>query len=252
MEKDFLLLHLDHLLIEYEKDEISQDSLNSYSDIFLEKYPNSSFYSLVKEHIRFVVKPSDWGFAFEFFTGYGVFTDQLYENFDNNVPFGIAFDVQYKNYVLYLRNYIGFGKTSRDIDFNGSTWNSGDQTRIFLPEASLGFELINNNLLKFTPFVGISSTNVAPTEYDIERNEEYENVGLDFTTTYSMGLNLDLKMRKSSSGIVARNESGEWIIRLRYSFNQPQFEKSYTGFSGNIHYITIGFTGFARRLKRSE
>lgn len=249
-EKDFLYLLFEDLLFDFQNQNFDQDSLNRYSNQYLVKYPDSPFNSFIKEFIRVEFEPSYWGFGFEFFSGYGIFTDQLQTNFANHVPIGIAFDVQYKSVVLYLRNYIGLGRTSMPIDFGGTTWRDNAQTRIFLPEASIGYELVSTDYFKFTPFVGISATDISPTEYDLDRYEEYENVGLDFTTTYSFGLNLDIKLKTSSSGILARNEDGSWNIRLRYSFNQPQFANSYPDFTGNFHYLTVGISGFARKLKR--
>ncbi|MEM6642344.1 MAG: hypothetical protein AAF616_05150 [Bacteroidota bacterium] len=246
-QKDFLALNLDYLL--YSGD--NQEQLNSSANSFLKNHPNSEYEDYIREYVRYEFKPSKWGFSFEFFSGYGVFTEDLSRDFTNNVPIGIAFDVFYKKYVLFLRNYIGFSRTTNAIEFDGGTWQEDAQVRVFLPEASVGYTLVDSKRIKFMPFVGISSTSVSPTEYDRNRIEEYDKVGLDFTTTYSFGLNMDLVLGKSGSvPIISWNEEAYWFIRLRYSYNQPQFNKKYEGFEGNFHYITFGFGGFGRKLKR--
>lgn len=249
--KDFLVLNFEFLTIENDYNENVQDRLNSLSNDFLNNYPESQFSKYVREYIRLEFKPSKWGFAFEFFSGYGIFTDNLSNDFTNNVPIGIAFDVFYKKYVLFLRNYIGFSRTTNPIEFDEGTWRDDAQVRVFLPEASIGYLLLDSKRLKLMPFAGISSTSISPTEYDLNRIEEYDNVGLDFTTTYSYGINLDFVLRKSGRvPIISSNEQSNWFIRLRYSYNQPQFHKKYDRFDGGFHYITIGFGGFGRKLKR--
>lgn len=251
-EKEFLTLNLNYLLMEYDDPEITQDVLNAASNDYLSKYPASAYETFIREYIRYQVKPSRWGFAFEFFSGYGIFTDDLADHFKNNVPIGVAFDVSYKRWVLFLRDYIGFSHTSHALTFEGGTWLKDAQTRIFLPEATLGYVIRDLERIKVIPFAGIASTSITPTEHDIDKYAEYENVGLDFTTTFCYGINLDLKRGKPQTAIIAHNETAYWFIRLRYAYNQPQFTKKYDGYSGNMHYITLGFGGFGRRLKRDR
>lgn len=249
MEKVFYKLLLQYLL---GQEQASQEQLNKASNAFLNQFPSSPFESFTRKYIRHEVKPSNWGFGFEFFSGYGMFTGSLEDHFKDNVPVGVAFDVTYKNFALYLRDYIGFSKTKREIPFSSGTWRNNAQARVFLPEASLGYIILDRDRLSIAPFAGISSTDISPTFADEDKYPEYEDVGLGFTTTFTAGLNLDFKMAYSSSGIVSYNESGFWMIRVRYAFNAPQFDSKYSGFSGNMHYITIGIGGFAKRMRRVE
>lgn len=250
-KKEILTLNFVYLISESDSDGENQHRLNSLSNSFLDSYPDSNFEKYVREYIRYELRPSKWGFSFEFFSGFGIFTEELKNDFTNNIPIGVAFDIFYKNYILFLRNYIGFSKTTNEIAFDEGTWKDDAQVRVFLPEASVGYLLLDSKKVKFMPFVGISSTTVSPTEYDLKRFEEYDNVGLDFTTTYSYGINLDFVIGTSDGiPIVSRSEQSYWFIRLRYAYNQPQFQKKYDGFGGDFHYITLGFGGFGRKLKR--
>jgi len=249
-EKDFLILNFDFSLVDYDHKDITQDSLNLAANKFLLAYPNSKFEDFTRKYIRHEFKPSKWGYAFEFFSGYGTFTSNLGKNFKNNVPIGVAFDISYKNFILYLRGYIGFSKTTDSISFKKGTWRKGDQVRIFLPEASLGYVAFENKLFKMAPFVGISSTSVSPTDHDKDKIPEYKNVGLDFTTTYTFGFNIDFKLGKTNIPIASmKREESYWFIRIRYAYNKPQFDWKYSGFNGDFHYLTIGIGGFGRTIK---
>jgi hypothetical protein len=246
-EKSFLALNFDFLLLSYDNKGITQDTLNVFSKKYLQDYPNSNFDNYVRKYIRYEFEPSKWGLAFEFFSGYGVFTHNLKKCFKNNIPIGIAFDICYKKFILYLRNYIGFSKTKDSIQFKDGTWRKDAQVRVFLPEASLGYATIDNRFFKVAPFVGISSTDISPTDYDKKKYPEYENIELTFTTTYTLGLNLDFKLGSFKK---KKSEPSYGFVRVRYAYNKPQFNWKYNGFDGDFHYLTIGVGGFIRGIKR--
>lgn len=246
-DKNFLALNFDYLLFSYDNKEITQDSLNIFSNKYLQKFPHSNFDKYVRQYIRYEFVQSKWGLAFEFFSGYGIFTDNLEKKFKNNIPIGVAFDICYKNFALYLRDYIGFSRTKDSILFKDGTWRKDAQVRVFLPEASLGYTTIDSRLFKVAPFVGISSTDISPTDYDKKKYPEYENVELAFTTTYTFGLNLDFKLGKFKK---KKPEPSYGFVRVRFAYNKPQFNWKYNGFDGDFYYLTIGVGGLARGNKR--
>ncbi len=246
-EKKFLALNFDYLLVSYNNKEITQDTLNVFSNQYLKDYPHSNFDNYVRKYIRYEFVPSKWGLASEIFSGYGIFTDNLEKNFKNNVPFGVAFDISYKKFVLYLRDYIGFSSTKDSIQFKDGTRRKDAQVRVFLPEASLGYLIIDNRFFKVAPFVGISSTDISPTDYDKNKYPEYENIDLTYTTTYTLGLNLDFKLNFKNK---KSKQPSYGFIRVRYAYNKPQFNWKYNGFAGDFHYLTIGIGGFSRGSKK--
>ncbi len=244
-------MYLKYIITDELYTEINQDMLNSIADEFLSTYPNSEYEKIVRKHIRYKWSPSKWGFVAEFFTGYGIFTESLESNYTNNIPLGVAFDIYYKNFTLYLRDYIGFSKTKNDIPYDDGLWEKGSQVRVFLPEASLGYVILDNKLIKFAPFAGIASTHIAPTTHDTDNEPSLEKVALDFTTTYTIGFNIDIKLGRSKIPMVSYGpESSYWFLRLRYAFNFPQFENKFDDVNGNMHYLTIGLGGFGSKLKR--
>ena len=251
VEKDFLKMHLTYMLSGYGDTVITQDTLNLLADEYLSNYSDSIYNDFTRKYIRYKFIPSKWGFAFEFFSGYSVFTENLALNYRNNVPIGVAFDVSYKNFILYLRDYIGFSKIKIDRPYEGGIWEEGSQVRVFLPEASIGYAVMENNRLKIAPFAGIAATDISPTEYDLRKEPDLKEVGLVFTTTYTLGLNVDIKLGTNRIPMLGYGpEQNYGFIRLRYAYNSPKFDKKYNGFGGNMHYLTIGIGGFTRKTKR--
>ena len=252
-EKDFLVMHLFNCLITNDTKDITQDTLNVLADDFIQKYPNNEHIDIIRKYIRYKLIPSNWGYAFELFSGYGFFSGNLKNHYTNNVPMGVAFDIYYKNFVLYLRDYIGFSYTKHDFSKYGELWPENSQVRIYLPEASLGYVVHDSKHFKLAPFIGLSSTDIGPTEYDLEKVPNIKEYELEFSTTYSIGFNVDIKFGKPKMAMVSNDlEESNWFIRIRYGYNFPQFSKSYNGFDGDMQYITIGFGGFGRKLKRNN
>lgn len=248
--KDILKLRLQYLTSRRNPTATTQDSLNSSATKFLKSYPQSSFAPFVQRYIRYEFVHSKWGFTFEFFSGYGVLNKELESYFTNPVPIGIDFDIYYQKVALFLRDYIGFSKTKLDIPYTNGTWKKGSQVRVFLPEASLGYVALDNKIFKVTPFAGISGTDFSPTEYDIQNDHNLRKAEIEFTTTYTAGLNVDIKMGKTNSNMVSFREESYWFLRIRYGYNWPQFKNKYNRFDGTMQYITIGVGGFGRAIKR--
>ena len=250
MDKDFLSLHLKYTATAGHENQPDTDSLNTFANTFLAAYPNSKYEEFVRENIRFQLAPSKWGFTFEFFSGYGVLTGDLKKSFNNPIPLGIAFDIYYKNWVLYLRNYIGISKTKIDIPYSKGVWMKGLSANIFVPEASIGYVLLDNKKLKLAPFVGFGGTDITPTENEIKKDPDLKNAEFKMTKTYSVGFNTDIKFGRSKMSMLSYGrEESYGFLRLRYTYDIPRLEKRY-GLSGNMHNITVGIGGFGKRIKR--
>ncbi len=247
--KQMLSLNLDWLLLEKRKSIYAQDSLNDRADNFLETYTQSRFDNFTKKYIRYKQVPKNWGMTFEFFSGYSIYTGNLSDNYTNNVPVGVAFDICYKKWELYLRDYIGFNKTKKDFVYSLGTWEKGSATMVFLPEASLGYVAYSDNRFKLSPFAGIGSMDIGPSTNDTRETPELKEVSMEFTTTYIIGINFDIKFGSERTPKY-RPKTNYVFMRMRYGYSIPQFEKKYDGMSGNMHYITVGFGVMSRGIKR--
>jgi len=242
--KTIIQLNFESLIIENES---FQDTLNIQADRFLEAYPDTEYRDFTKKHIRFRLVPKNWGMAIEFFSGYGIFTGTLSNNYTNNVPLGVAFDICYKRFELYLRDYIGFNSTKKDFVYSTGVYEKGSSTIVFIPEASLGFVALDNDRFKLAPFAGIGGLYICPPFGKTDEEPELDEVSIS-AFTYNLGVSFDIKFGKK--GYLFCPKSSYRFLRVRYGYSIPNFAKKYDEISGGTHYITIGFGGFSRGLKR--
>lgn len=252
-DKDFHRLNLAHLLTgaPFRYHHYRPDSLLQQTTAFLQAHPGSHYETHIRRNLLREVVYSPWGFGIEFFSGYGFLTKDLKTHFKHAIPIGIAFDAGYKNWVLYLREYVGFGLLQDTLRFAAGDWNKRAQVRTWLPEASVGYAVVDSRRLKLAPFAGIASCSISPTQHDKDKKLVNEDVGLTFTTTYTAGVNLDFKMGNPDRYITG-TQAGKsyWFLRLRYTYNAPQFSKKYSGYNGNLHAVIVGIGGFGRIVKR--
>lgn len=255
MDKEFLGLNLRFLLSETNNEtnqEFAQDTLNRLSTSFLLTYPQSDYNTFTRKYIRNQYEPSNWGIGFEFFGGYGILTKTLPNQYSNPVLWGIDFDIQYKKYIFYLHGLLGHGDTRKEVSYGTSLWEKGSQYELLLPEASVGYSILENNRFKVTPFAGISSTSFIASSADIDKHPELKSVERS-SMSYTLGFNTDIKMgsRNFINGYGIYEQS-YWFIRLRYAYIYPNFESKYSGMSGRFHYFTLGIGILARKIKRVD
>ncbi|MDT0675803.1 hypothetical protein [Autumnicola musiva] len=251
-EKDFLLLHLNYMVSGPPLNEISQEEVNKMADLYLEKHPSGRFQEYVQNNIRYRFKASNWGFAFDFFLGYQFLTGEISNMFGNGMALGHGFDLEYKDFTLFLRNFIGFSKTLEDIENSSGIWNKGAQARQFIPELSLGYAILDNEKLKVSPFAGIGGYALTPTEVDREEKPELDDLQIGFVTAYTLGVNADIKL-KWGTGLLLETSSNNktyWFLRGRYGYVMPRLGDYPDSFHGNTHYFTLGIGGVFRTSKR--
>jgi len=259
-EKDFLRLFLMYLLLdrgygfdwEYASG-ITQDSLNLYADHFLHAHPGSNFAYMVRKHIRYVIQPSRAGADLEFFGGYGSLSGGLAKHFRAQADFGMCLAVCYKDLSLYLRMSSMSARTKDSIAFEQWEWEKDTKMDMFGLEASLGYALCKVRFASLSPFAGIGSTHISPTDSEIKDHPAYENTELDHTLTYTLGLNLDLRFGRVPNRMAVyyyNPMSSKWFIRLRYTYRRPIFERDYDGFEGGHHGFTLGIGVTLRSLVR--
>ena len=251
MSQDFLKLNLQFFLLDKDNSLFNQEKINLESNLFLNTYPNSKFEHFVRYQIKYEFVLSDWGFGMDLFSGYGWYTEELKESFTGSIPIGFGVDVFYKDFVFNLRYLIGFSFTKKDLDFNGHIWKNNSQVRLYIPEISFGYNVYEDNLIKLTPFGGISGISFSPTEYDMEQKPELKNAVLGFVNSFTYGINLDLKLFTTTSVNYSGPEQDFWLIKIRLASNYPQFMNKYDRFDGNIYYLTIGFGGFGHTINRN-
>jgi len=249
--RDFLKMNLHYLIAGKDYPDITRESLNVDADAFLKDHPESKYVGYTRQYIRYKLVTSKWGYGFEFFSGYGLATGNLYNSFHGHVPIGIAFDVLYKNWTLYLRDYIGIGTTHTDIAVRGTVWPNATKANTMIPEATLGYMLPLKSKFHLSPFAGVGGLLLSPT--DSQKDESYyKQVGELNNFAWITGINMDIKLGKNRgiNPMVSDNEAAFWFLRIRYGYVMSNISKLYPGLSGSMHYLTIGIGGQGHRVKR--
>ena len=246
---DFLLLHLNFMVSGEPLMKLSPDNVNSMATLYLETYPDSPYETFIRTNIRYKYEPSKWGIGIEFFSGFGMFTGELSEMYHNHGVLGVGFDIEYHKFTLYLRNYIGFANTKQDREIAGVLWTKGSPAQMFFPDASLGYAVVENDKIKISPFAGVGGASIGPGSLELEERPELEALEVGFSPSYTLGLNLNIKMGWDTSIISMNDDKSYWFIRIRYGYTMPQFG-NYSLHNGNVHQLTIGMGGLYRRMKR--
>ncbi len=202
--------------------------------------------------------PSDWSIAVEIFRGKGNYTQELRTAFnDYFAPIEGAIDVSYKNLALYLRYSLATTRTQKPLVIDNIEWEEDLNLSVFLYETALGYQILNTNMVKLAPFVGIGShkiqdTGVKTSALIIEPNSPtYDKLQ---AVTYSLGLNLDFNFSEFIRELIlvkprSNAQTDGFFFRTRYAYNLPQFSRKYNGLEGNFHSVTLGF-GISKRIKK--
>jgi hypothetical protein len=122
---------------------------------------------------------------------------------------------------------------------------------MFFPEASLGYAVLENDKIKLSPFAGIGLASIGPVPIDIEERPELEVLEVGYSTSYTLGLNLNIKLGwETAPYLTMREDKSYWFLRLRYGYTLPQFN-NFPMHGGNVHQLTIGIGGMYRGMKRA-
>lgn len=246
-DRHFLQLLLRYLLTKDGNSEFSQEMLNKEADDYLAQFPNTEHSRFIRIYIRYVIEESKWGFGMDVGSGYGILNGGLGDHFENNVPVVFGGDISYEKYLLYLRVYVGIGRTSQAFSYDGE-WKNNLDVNIEVPELSLGYAMIDNHRFKLAPFAGLGFMKISPPEK--EKEKDGNDVSLGRTTGYIFGLNVDYKLKHKAKGIFSSHENSYWLIRFRTGYMIPNMDREDDRFDGGMTFFTVTIGGFSHPLKR--
>ena len=223
-----------------------QNGINLKCDSFLVAYPHSRYEHYVRNYIRLVVGPSEWGFGMDFSIGYanaGLKSKYV----DDGYSAGIGCDFHHKKLALFTRvNVIGT-TTKKDFYFSPTAILPARSSVTYLdPEISLGYETLNNKRITLMPFAGISEYFCDPIQNDQDKLPQLKDKELS-SFCYQAGLNCDFKFRNKRSILNLINEYSYQCIRLRLTYLMPS--TSIPELKGNQLMVTIGWglVGYAKK-----
>jgi hypothetical protein len=231
-DKDFLILLLKMMLADHLLPNIPQQELNDASDAFIARYPGSKYNEFIKTHIFFKIVPGDWGVGFGVRGGY-TFHNNDYLNPKGNIDMNIC--VRYQRWVLDMAIMGGFGKLSRDIP--DTDWFKGDKASTTHFYFSLGYAFLDNANFRISPFVGGSFNSSTPDEDLRDEYPQLEDVKINGWSPIA-GANLEWKFRKKHPSYPFYQNH----INLRISYLPDAFRKAGRIYSGDMWFLTLGFS----------
>ncbi len=243
-EKDFTSLLTFILLSDRDQDYTAE--ANRRADQFLFKYRHSKYNNYIRQYIVERYETSNWRFHYDVGFGYHGSTDSLGTIFKNGFGFGLGAGAAYKNVVLNLKIHLGITSPTADFRKNDTIWEKNHSSNITQFETSLAYLIEANNKLSLLPSIGIGTTSIVPSQGNLSDQERYDNVKYNAKLTYFAGLAINYNLVTHSN----RFAETATYLQLNYRYSLPQFEQSFNGLDGNIHFITLGIGGFIRSKKR--
>lgn len=226
-----------------EEESVIQKEINEQCDLFLTAYPDSRYTHYVRNFIRIVYKPGDWGISMDFLVGYSFLNRGFNKYFDGGTSMGLGLGLHYKKAVFTVGGEFIFNKTNKDIHFTSSNiWNTGSSTIISSLETAIGYNVLDNKLIILTPFAGISGLNCSLSTADYEESNEEQNDYLS-SFSYFAGVNLDFKLKA-----LMDDQFNTIPIRIRLTYQHPT--PKHIEMNGDIISIMVGLTLNYRGSKR--
>jgi len=148
------------------------------------------------------------------------------------------FNVSYQRYYFSLLLQVIFAKLKRDIPVGngGDVWESGSSSSIGNFGLAGGYSFINNRSLRMTPFVGLSISECAPSEQQIENNNALRNAGIRWGKSIICGVNTDVKLYWM--------ERKDYLpsLNIKLNYIPAMFSNVSKKYSGNMFFITLGIS----------
>ncbi len=249
-EKDFLNLHLDWLLADT-RNVKTQDSLNELADHFLATYDSTAYDVFIRNEIRYKLVPDNFGVTYDATAGYGMFTDNLVDNYTNPFVFSIGVGALYKGFDFSLNLLFVTPKNKKEILYSQGVVSPKSNFTMAFPHVVLGHQVFDNKYFRITPYMGIGGSSIESPKDKNKTDEENQalkdEVDLGMKTTFVGGCKLEIKLRQHIDVFFFSYS----CISLKYNYIMPSFQTKHEGMSGGLHTITIGFSGGARWVKRA-
>jgi len=229
------------------KDKV-QGEINKQCDSFLASYPHSIYEHYVRNYIRFLVGPSDFGGGMDFSIGYAN-AGSKHETINNGFAAGFGWDFHYKKLALFTRfNFLGT-TTKKDFYFTPTViLPSGSSVTYFAPELSFGYEYLNNRTITLIPFAGFGGYFCDPAQNEQNNQPELNNQELG-SFSYQIGLNCDIKFKNSKTNPYLKNKYSYSGIRLRAMYLLPT--SNIPELRGSQFMITAGWALVGYSKKRT-
>ena len=155
-----------------------------------------------------------------------------------------ALNVNYRQWYYSLVVQGIFANLKKDIHAdNGAIWKTGKPAIISAFGLSFGYS-VNSKYLKMSPLIGIAVSECAPSEQQMENNNELRGVGIHWGIASMYGIDTDVKLYKMFP-FMARNDFLT-SLNVRLTYIPEMFGNVNGRYSGDMFFVALGI-GLERR-----
>ena len=227
-----------------------QDTLNLKVESFREEFPKSEYDAFIGKYIKYKYVLGKWGAGVEVFAGMNFPTGRLRNSYRDACFGGGAIDIYFKKFEFILRFFGGSYSLKNDIEYSQGFYSKDSTLKVFLPELSFGYSILDNYRLKLAPFVGIGGFFLNTSSAQRKEIPELKELSVS-AFAFNFGASFDIRFGQSKPRYkyYPNNDYGGFV-RIRYNFCLPIFSKKHDAIGGQLHTVTVGVGLFARDSKR--
>ncbi len=239
-ERDFVALLLRDMLGQEQEDQLLREAfqqrMNEAADDYLATYTDSEYSSYIRNHIRFVMVESEWGYGFGLSLGYLGLPNTLSRHLGDYALFSFNFEGAYSQAYMNLGIDIGLAHDiTKGFEYDG-TWNDGLSVMHASGILSFGPMLALGRGFVAIPTVGISYMDFSPPEKEKERTGVDVSMGF---AAWALG---------AGFRIPVGGEGGISYITINAGYRTAITDIELA--KGGYTFVSVGFGMFDRPLER--
>ncbi|MDR2009686.1 MAG: hypothetical protein LBQ22_04315 [Bacteroidales bacterium] len=244
--RDFLLLLFDYYLVISDFCDIyMEQKMLSEAGVFLENYPESRYVAFVEDYIDIEFLEGKWGFGLFINAGTILYTNGLKDTFKNPFLFFASFDINYRKINLNLgMGGTVFSSVKQDF-FHDTLWKNNHQYSVApLATVTLGYHVYETENFRITPSLGAGIMAI----HGRARGDSlyYDGIRLLSKNPLTISVAIDYKFGQRTCKPDNTNRRGRHKqnifadIRLKVSYQNPQFDKDSEKLKGSVLFLTLG------------
>ncbi len=236
--KQFLNLHLTYILLSSANNEKINEIISMKKN-FIAQFPTSKYRNFVEREIFREKELSGFYYTFSFSSGVGILSGNLKKYYSMPILLDFEYNLNYKKIETDYRLGLGINKTKQDLAYSTGVFKKNKTASVANYAFNAGYNILNLNRLKITPFAGIYGVSISPNfskEFE-KNNPDISELSINSSPVFGGGFNIYYKFKPAFS---YHNSFGLQMLRLRLERINTNFTKNSNGMNGNINFITLG------------
>lgn len=233
--------------------------IDSLSQSFVKRYPQSPYNGYVTNMINPEFRPSHFGVGAGIYTGVYMFTGQLGRAIGAGGPIGGSITLGWYRIQLQLNIAGSIGsKFKKVFYYESDTIPQNTSASVTSGDIVLGIAVVNRAKINIVPFAGLGGIGIGGT-YSVGTNNDTRQVYFSKFPSLIGGLCVDWKFNAIRRSIntyrdkfMYANDQSYWYLRFRAGYQNPMLESIQDGLMGEHLFFQIGIGAYTnpQRLVR--